>query len=97
MKFRTLIAAAALTLSFAACGKSKIDKMISQESDWKDKMCACTDKDCTEKTWKDYKTWDDDSKKDFSEDDIKNVSGDQIEKAMKIEEDMRTCRHKYDK
>ena len=97
MKFRTLFVTAALTLAFAGCGKSKFDKMMATESDYKDKMCACTDKDCVDKVNKDYKQWEKDSKSDFSEDDIKNVSGDQIEKAMKLDDEMRTCRKKFDK
>jgi len=94
---KKVLLAAFITLSFTACGKSKFDKILSQESDWKDKMCACTDKDCTEKVQKDYKEWDKSMKSDFSEDDLKNLSGDQIAKAMDVEKEMRTCRRKFDK
>jgi len=97
MNIRTLILAATTTLALGACGKSKIDKMISAESDWKDKVCACSDKDCADKTWKGYKSWDKDSKNDVTEDDIKNISGDQMEKAMKVEEELQNCHHKFDK
>jgi hypothetical protein len=94
---RKVLLTAFITLSFAACSKSKFDKAMSEESDWKDKMCACSDKDCVDKVQKDYKEWDKNMKSDFNEDDLKNLSGDQISKAMKLEEEMRTCRHKFDK
>jgi hypothetical protein len=94
---RSWIIAALCTVTLVGCGKSKLDKALSEESDWKDKMCACADKDCTEKVQKDYKEWDKSLKDSITEDDIKNASKDLIEKGDKIEEEMRTCRHKFDK
>jgi hypothetical protein len=94
---RNWMIAALCTMSLAACGKSKFEKAMAEEGDYKDKLCACTDKDCTEKVWKDYKAWDDKAKNDFTEDDIKNVSEDQMKRAEKQDEELKACHHKFDK
>ena len=84
------------TLTIAGC-KSKLEKAVSEETDWKDKICACTDQACTDQTYKDYKAWDDKLKDSFTEDDVKNASKDLMEKAEKIEDELRTCHRKFDK
>lgn len=97
MKIRTLIIGAALTLSLGACSKSKFDKLLSEADSYTDKMCACTDKECTDKVHKEFKEWQKSSEKDFTEDDLKNISASQIEKAEESEKKMKECRKKYDK
>lgn len=94
---RNWMIAALCTMSLAACGKSKFEKAMAEEADYKDKLCACTDKDCTDKVWKDYKAWDDKMKSEFSEDDIKNVSEDQMKRAEKQDDELKACHRKFDK
>nr|HEX4318546.1 hypothetical protein [Kofleriaceae bacterium] len=94
---RTWIIAALTVVSLTACGKSKLEKALSDEADYKDKICACTDKDCSDKAYKEYKDWDKTMQDSMTEDDVKNANKDLIEKADKVEKDLRECHHKFDK
>jgi hypothetical protein len=48
-----------LALGIAASGgcKNKFDKAISEMGDWRDKMCACTDKACADQVNQAWREW----------------------------------------
>ncbi|HEY4243845.1 MAG TPA: hypothetical protein VGM88_28725 [Kofleriaceae bacterium] len=91
---RNIMLVAGMLLAVGACGKNKVDKLLSEEDGFKDKMCACKDKACTEGVQKDYKDWQ--KNINMSEDDMKKMSKDQMDKGEATEKAMRDCRHKYD-
>lgn len=84
---KNLIAAFGLAFALGACGGSGIEKEMGE---WKDKMCACKDKACTEKTMDDYRAW-----TKGKRDEAKKMSKDQLDKLEKIEDELKACRRKY--
>ena len=78
------------------CGKKdKLDKALDDFAGWRDKMCKCTDKACTEKTHEDYKKWEDQMEKDLKDIDKDKVDKSKMEKFEQIERAMKDCRRKY--
>ena len=57
---------------------------------WKDKICKCTDKACTEKTWDEYRAW-----QKTKRDAAKDMPKDKIEKLVAIEDEAKACRKKF--
>ena len=90
MKNLSLLAVS-LLLGLGACS-NKFDKAISEAEGFKDKMCACKDKECAEKVDKDFHEWRKGMKEKFSKDD--KPSDDQMKKAMEAEKAYRDCEHK---
>jgi len=85
---KNLITALGLAFALAACGGgSGIEKEMNT---WKDKMCACKDKACTEKTMDEYRAW-----TKGKRDEAKKMSKDQLDKLEKIEDELKACRRKY--
>lgn len=81
-------------LGFAACGGNKFDDAIKKTEDFKSKMCDCKDIKCADDVHKDYKAFEKELQSKFTEDDLKNLNGDQIKKLMETEEAMKDCRRK---
>jgi hypothetical protein len=85
-----------LGLSLAACGGDKLDDAISKIDGFKTKMCACTDKKCTEDVFTEYKKFENDVlEKQFSKDEIEKLDKSKLEKAESLEKEMKDCRRKY--
>jgi hypothetical protein len=78
---------ATLLLGLGACGKGGLE---GDMKGWKDKMCKCTDKACTEKTMEDYRTW-----QKGKRDAVKDMSKADVEKLVAIEDELKACRKKY--
>jgi hypothetical protein len=93
---RKFLITAGIVFSFAACSKGKWDKFISAGEGFRDKMCACKDKACTENVRKEEKEWQAANMKDIKEDDLKSAPKDFMEKMDKIDSAERECRHKFD-
>jgi len=91
---RKFMLVAGMLLAVGACGKNKIDKVISDEEGFRDKMCACKDKACADAVHKDFKDWQ--SKTELSEEDEKKATEDQKKKFDDVNHAMRECRHKFD-
>ena len=85
------IIAVSLLLGLGACG-NKFDKAISEAEGFKDKMCACKDKDCAEKVDADFKSWNKEMKEKFGKDDKPNE--DQMKKVMEVQKAYRECERK---
>jgi len=81
-----------LLIGLGACS-SKIDKAISELEGWKDKMCACKDKDCAEKVEKDFDVWNKEMKAKFK-DDKDEGSEDQKKKAKELFRGLHECERK---
>ena len=73
----------------AGCS-DKWDKAISQMDGFKDKMCACKDKACTDGVEKEVSAWESTMKDTFKKDEKPPEK--LIEKGDKIEKEMRECR-----
>jgi hypothetical protein len=84
---------AGMMLALGACKKNKWDKAISDTEGFKDQMCACKDKACTEDVHKKYKEWEKGMMSDMGKDE--KPPDNIIEKAEKVEKEMRECRNKY--
>ena len=93
---RKFLITAGIVFSFAACSKSKYDDAISGMEKYKDKMCECKDKACTDKVREEMRDWQKSMRDKFKDEDEKNVPKDFIEKVGKIEHDMKECRRKFD-
>lgn len=78
----------------AGCN-DKWDKALSQLDGFKDKMCACKDKACTEGVEKDVATWESTMTDTFKKDEKPPEK--LIEKGDKIEKEMRECRKAIEK
>jgi len=76
------------------CG-DKWDKAISELDGFKDKMCACKDKACTDGVKKDMEAWETKMKDTFKKDEKPPEK--LIEKGDKIEKEMRECRKTVEK
>ena len=73
----------------------KWDKAISELDGFKDKMCACKDKACTDGVKKDMEAWETKMKDTFKKDEKPPEK--LIEKGDKIEKEMRECRKTVEK
>jgi hypothetical protein len=73
----------------------KWDKAISQMDGFKDKMCACKDKACTDGVEKELSAWESTMKDTFKKDEKPPEK--LIEKGDKIEKEMRECRKAVEK
>ncbi len=80
---------ASLLLGLAACGKGG-GGLEGEMKGWKDKMCKCTDKACTEKTMTDYNAW-----AKTKREAAKGLSEGDMEKLMGIEKELKACRKKF--
>lgn len=93
---RKLSIVAGLVLALAACGKKdKLDQAISDFEGWKSKMCACKDAACAEKTFEDYKKWEDKMEKDMGDMDKEKIDKSKLEKLEAIDKEMKGCRRKF--
>jgi hypothetical protein len=68
MRMRSFILFLSSALALGACG-SKADEAIAGLKKYKDKMCACSDKDCAEGVDKEMRDWRKDMKKDMKGED----------------------------
>jgi hypothetical protein len=84
---------AGLVFSMGACKKDKWEAAISETEGFKDKMCACKDKACTEDVHKQYKEWEKGMADKFKEGD--KPSDSVMERAEKVEKEMKECRKKF--
>lgn len=75
-----------IALSLAAC-KGGIEKEMGE---WKDKMCACKDAACIEKTFTDYRAW-----TKTKRDEAKKMDKSDLEKLESIEDELKACRRKF--
>jgi hypothetical protein len=75
--------------------KDKWDKALSDLDGFKDKMCACKDKACTDGVKKDMEEWESKMKDTFKKDE--KPPDKLIEKGDKIEKEMRECRKTVEK
>lgn len=82
-----------MLLALGACKKSKWDKAMSDMEGFRDKMCACKDKACTEDVHKSYREWQKSLMTDMGKDE--KPPDNIIEKGDKIEGEMKDCRRKY--
>jgi hypothetical protein len=78
----------------AGCS-DKWDKAISQMDGFKDKMCACKDKACTDGVEKEVSAWESTMKDTFKKDEKPPEK--LMEKGDKIEKEMRECRKAVEK
>jgi hypothetical protein len=88
-----------LMVAFATlvgCGGGKLDKVEKGLAEYKDKMCACKDKACTEKVQEEYKKWENDvlepTVKGMNEKDIDKGT---MEKLDKLDDGRKECRRKF--
>lgn len=76
-----------LMFSLGACGGgSGIEKEMSE---WKNKVCACKDAECAEKTFTDYRAW-----TKTKRDEAKKMDKSDLDKLEKIEDELKDCRRK---
>jgi hypothetical protein len=82
---------AGITLA-AACG-SKADNALGDLEGFKDRVCACKDKECADGVKKDMREW----KKKMRDEGIKKseLSDDQKKRAKEIDKEMDTCAEKF--
>ena len=85
----------AMGLLVSACGGDKIDQALSKFEGFKDSMCACTDKVCTDKTHEEYKKWENEMEKSFEGTDKDKIDKSKLEKFEVIEKEMKACRRKF--
>ncbi len=93
-RMRKFAIIAGMLLAFGACKKNKWDDALSKTEGFRDQMCACKDKACTEDVHKKYKEWEKSMMADMGKDE-KPPDG-VVEKAGKTESEMRDCRHKHE-
>ena len=87
MKNLMQMAAVVLGLStLGACGGGIEGEM----KDWKDKVCACKDAECAEKTFTDYRAWTKSKREE-----AKKMSDDEKKKLGAIEDELKACRRKH--
>ena len=89
MRSLMVVLSLALGFSIGCGGKSGLEGEVEG---WKDKMCACKDKECAEKTYDDYKEW-----RRGKKGEAKDMSKDDMGKIMTIERELKDCRDKLDK
>lgn len=91
MRTRSLILALSSLLALGACG-SKADEAISGLKKYRDKMCACSDKDCVETVNKEFRDWRKDMKKEMKGEDKPSESV--IKEIMEVQKEFDECRSK---
>jgi hypothetical protein len=69
-------------------GTSKIDNFLTQMQGYKEKICACTAKDCAAKLQKELETWLATAAKDIAD---AKPTKDQDDKADRLESEMKAC------
>jgi len=57
---------------------------------YRDKMCACDNKDCADKVLEDYNAW----AKGGARDEYKKMSKDDRDKVMAVDKELKDCRRK---
>jgi hypothetical protein len=72
----------------AAGGTSKVDNFLTQMQGYRDKICACTAKDCAAKLQKELETWLTTAAKDIAD---AKPTKDQDDKADRLEAEMKSC------
>jgi len=82
-RMRKFAIIAGMLLAFGACKKNKWDDALSKTEGFRDQMCACKDKACTEDVHKKYKEWEKSMMADMGKDE-KPPDG-VVEKAGKTE------------
>ncbi len=90
---RKLAIIAGVVLALGACKKDKWEQAVSDEKGFRDKMCACKDKACTEDVHKQYKEWEKGMEDKIGKDDKPPEKV--MEEADKVEREMKDCRKKY--
>lgn len=87
--------ALAVMLGFG-CGGDKMDGFIGDLEGYKSKMCACKDKDCTEKVFEEYKKWENEKLEPAMKGTKKeDVDKGKMTKFMAAKDGMKECRRKY--
>jgi hypothetical protein len=81
--------------ALSACGKSAADEYISKTKSFKDKMCACSDKDCAEKVGKEHEEWEKDFVKNAKESKADKPSEEQQKEFKEARKEMRECARKH--
>jgi hypothetical protein len=84
---KNLMMAVGMVLAIGGCGGGGLEKEMSS---WKDKMCACKDKACTEKTMDDYRAW-----TKTKRDEAKKMAKADLDKLEAIEDGLKECRNKF--
>jgi hypothetical protein len=86
-----------VVLALGGCGKKdKVDEIVSGLDDWATKMCACTDKACTEKVMTDYKKWENDVMEPAMKGvDEKSIDKSKMEKGDAADKKRKDCRRKF--
>jgi flagellar motor switch protein FliM len=82
-------------LALGACSKGKFEQALSEMSDLKDKMCACTDKACADKVQEDFRSFRKSMKDRFTKDELKNLSKEDDKKGRELQSGMDECRRKF--
>ncbi|HSK02598.1 MAG TPA: hypothetical protein VK932_15200 [Kofleriaceae bacterium] len=77
---------ATLLLGLGACGGGGIE---GEMKGFKDKMCKCTDKECADKTLKEYNDW-----AKGKRETVKDMSKGELEKLDGIDKEIKACRRK---
>jgi len=76
--------------------KEPIDVAIRGLTEWKTKMCACTDAACADKTHEEYKAWENDTLEPmFKDTKLEELPKDKVEVAERLEDERKTCRRKF--
>ena len=76
-----------MMFSLGACGGgSGIEKEMTE---WKNKVCACKDAECADKTFTDYRAW-----TKGKRDEAKKMDKSELDKLEKIEDELKDCRRK---
>ncbi len=69
-----------------ACGGNALE---GEMKGWKDKVCACKDKECAEKTWDEYRAW-----QKGKREEAKKLPEGELKKLGEIESEAKDCRRK---
>lgn len=80
-------------ITFAAACGSKADNALSDLEGFKDRVCACKDKECADGVKKDMREW----KKKMRDEGIKKseLTDDQKKRAKEIDKEMDSCAEKF--
>jgi hypothetical protein len=88
MRMRSFILVLSSVFALGACG-SKTDDAIAGLKKYKDKMCACSDKECAEGVDKEMRDWRKDMKKDMKGEDKPSESV--MKEIMEIQSEYQAC------